>query len=350
MTAGGVQGGGVQVQPAPSGRRVHQVKAGLLAGLSIKGLAKQLGISRASVQEHARRLLETGELVKADGRYCPGTQTGLQGGVQVARYTRDLTPVQGTHHPDVATDGRRTFRIVQPPALVDRVPGFQISKPKGQRPGRPVAQMLHHVAHTDTHGRTWNLWLEQSIAKGRWSLWVGQVLPPPRFQDFQKPGETPDDAVDRLTVQVVVDWAAKAGVGLVPVPRRTRPVSVAFPGVVPPGMTWKDDQTTADGTPPHANGWNTLELQGPDAERTRLLQKAVRGLPETTGTVANHGDQLQEMDRLLAELGRRVLQHLELDVRRETAATQLAIAHTVEGIAARPSPSFPRPPSPWEFI
>lgn len=355
----GVQGGGVQVQAAPRVLRVHAVKAGLLAGRSIKRLARELGITRASVQEHARRLLSTGQLVKVEGRYYPGPAGKPAGGVQGRVYTPGHTPVPPTntrdpappHRIDVATDMMRRFRIVQPPAIVDKVPGFVITKPKGQRKGQPTTQLLHEVNARDAAGRVWNLWLESSTTTGRWSLWVGKVQPPPRFVDFQRPGETPDAATDRLTSQVVYEWAASAGLVVVPIPGKTRPVAVTFPGTVPPGLTWRDGQTTADGTPPHANGWNTLELQSYDAERTRLQQEAHVALPETTKQVADHEAWRHQADAMLADLRRFVLGHLELDVKRQTAANYTAMAQLPDGIAAKPSTtSPPRPTFSHDFI
>lgn len=298
-----------------------RVKAGLLAGRSIKALARDLGLGRSTVQEHVKRLLLTGSVVKVDGRYLPG----LDGGVPVAKGHARHTPVpgEGTQRPapprsiDVATDGRRTFRVTVPPVDVSRLPGFVASKPKGPK---PVVQILHHVAHTDATGRTWNMWMDQSVSKHRWSLWVGKVLPAPRFEDFQKPGETPDDAFDRLAVNTVMGWAAKAGVGLVPAPRRSRPVAVTLPGTMPPGRVWRDSETTSDGTPPHPNGWNTLELQSNDAERTRQHQMAHRALPETTGRVDRMEVLLARYDKALLALAERAVAQIELEVRQATGA------------------------------
>lgn len=331
-TAGGVPGGGgagavggVPVPGAQGASSALRVKAGLLAGVSMKALAKKLGLGRSTVQEHAKNLLLDGQLVKSEGRYYPGSGQPVKGGVPGAEGTPTHTPMpgRGTQRPapprriDVATDGRRTFRVMQPPAFVQRLPGFVISKPKG---AEPFVQMLHHIAHTDAQGRTWNLWLDHSISKHRWSLWVGKVLPPPRFEDFQKPGETPDDAFDRLTVTTVMEWAAKAGVGLMPVPRRSRPVAVTMPGTMPPGLTWRDSQTTSDGTPPHPNGWNTLELQSNDAERTRQHQEAHNKLPETTANVEVLNALVAKLDRVLVALAERAIIHAELSVKQETAS------------------------------
>lgn len=313
------------------------MKAGLLAGKPIKALARELGLGRSTVQEHAKRLLLAGAIVKAEGRYFPGPGRG----VPVAGGHTGHTPVPGggTQRPappqriDVATDGRRTFRVTMPPADVTRLAGFVASKPKGPR--KPVVQMLHQVVHADAGGHTWNLWLDQSLSQGRWSLWVGKVLPPPRFADFQKPGETPDDAFDRLAVRTVMEWAAKAGVGLVPVPRRSRPVAVTFPGTMPPGVVYRGLEQTSDGTPPHPNGWNTLEIQGNDAERTRQHQEAHLVLPETTAKVDAFDASLSRIDRALVALAERYALALELDLK-------LATVGNLRDLASL-SPSTKRP-------
>lgn len=267
--------GGVRVRAAPRGQSSAQVKAGLLAGESMKHLAKRLGMHRSSIQEHARRLLLSGEIAKAEGRYFPGPTGGGAGSHGKSDHapvlvstTQDPAPPQVRI--DVATDGKRIFRVTRPPApgLVDKLPGFAGTKPKGK--GRK--QLLHKIAHT-VAGRTWNLWLEESMAKGSWSLWVGQVLPPVPFAQFQAPGEDPDDAYDRLTIQTVVDWATKASIGLEPIPRRSRAVSVTYPGIVE-GASWRSAPSDADQTPPDPSGRLALEVRGGE------LQEFVNNGPE----------------------------------------------------------------------
>lgn len=311
---GGAASGGVQVQAAPRDR----VKAGLLAGRSIKGLSRDLGVARPTVQGHARRLLEAGELVKREGRFFPGPS----GGVQPGRITPHHAPVPLAITPeaapprlDTATDGKRIFRLTRPPGYVSELPGFVWSKPKG----RSRSQLLHKVEFAH-NGATWNLWLEQGIKAGKWSAWVGQVSPPPRFEDFQRPGEDPDDAFDRLTVQTVVAWAIKANVGLEPIPRRARRVSVTYQGIVE-NATWRSPSSDADSTPPDPSGRLALEVRGGE------LQDFVNNGPEMKRAF---DAAIGRVDRAMVTIAERMAEHLEMEARQVTG-------DHLRGIALSPS-------------
>jgi len=349
MTEGpdhGVQGGAGGVQAAPRDQTRLRVKAGLLAGRSIKGLSRDLGISRPTVQEHVARLLSSGQLVKSEGRFFPGPAGGVQG----AKVTPHHAPVQGGVTPDpapparidVATDGKRVFRITRAPAAIDQVPGFVASKPKGRK---PVTQLMHKVAYVEG-GRTWNLWLEQGLKTDSWSLWVGQVQPPPPFAEFQKPGESPDDAWDRKTIDVAVAWATKAGVGLEPMPRRSRPVSVTYPGLVIPtakGVPYRSGPSDADQTPPDPSGRLALEVRGGD------LQDFVNNGPEWKRAVMGA---LQDQRDVIAFAVK--VQGIAAEAVAGLTKNHAGhLAHNVaqtDGVAARPSPSFAAHPSTWDFV
>lgn len=318
--------------------------AGLLAGRSVKGLAKDLGVSRSNVQQHRDRLLSDGYLVLSEGRFFPGPGRGGA----MRRDNSHHAPVQGAitqgiapPRLDVATDGKRVFRVTRPPApgKAEQMPGFAGNKPKGRK---PATQLLHKVEYV-TGGRTWNIWLEEGLRTGKWTAWVGQVKPAPRFADFQKAGEDPDDAWDRLTIETMVEWSAKAGIGLEPVPRRARPVSVTYPGVVE-GSSWRSQKSDADQTPPDPSGRLALEVRGKD------MQEAVNALPETTEVVAAIQAEVSRQAGLLLDMARNVTAHVQVSANHAALLSSSAVTPPPgDGVTARPSPSF-RPPSPWEFI
>jgi hypothetical protein len=284
------QGGAGKI-PAPSGRPRTLVMQGLLNGHSIKGLAVALGLNRATVQEHAARLLEKSVLTRVKRGQTWAWSKGpayeldavARGGAGSTRLPcGDDQQVRGrTPRIDVATDGARTFVVTRAPRDVTILPTFAGTLPKGR--GRK--QRVHSFRFTNG-GREFKLLMDETVNDPTaWSLTVGKVSPGVPFEEFQQPGETPDDGWDRYVARVASAWCLKVGVVIDPTPRRTKPVSVTFPGTVPPGLKFGGGEATGDGTPPDPSGWNALELQSRNAERTRQQQEAHVALPETTATV-----------------------------------------------------------------
>lgn len=244
MVAGG-GGGGAGGRPATPGPTRHQILTHALAGKSVRAIAVALVLHRTTVQEHLNRLIAERVLVKQGGKFAPGPAFS----VELAK-TRgggsDRPPPGPATGWGLMTSGLRTFTIrAIPDNHPSAMPGFTGTKLAGR--GAPDKKRQDHRFRFTVGGKTHELLMMHAPTTNGWSLQYVRCNPPPRQMDLGT--DDKETLWDRFTTEHALSWSRLAGVNLDPAPRRSRPVDLAFPGIMPEGMKWHKPDHDADSTP-----------------------------------------------------------------------------------------------------
>ena len=329
-------GGGVRVKlPAPRSLTRTQILAALLADATVSAIARDLNLHRSTVQQHRDALVKAGTIVVSGGKHRKGPGYAQEVGMGGAG--PDRGPPANPTAPWIATDGSRTFELLRVPTThPTTMPGFVGTALTG-RARDPAKKRRDHRILWTSDGRSFDLLLMESpgaVGHG-WSIQLKKIRPAPYLSAIQKePGEDREVAMDRYASAAVQAWAQLAGVAVSPVARRSRPVSLALPGVVDPAMKVRTHDFDLDGTPEPG----TLEV------RKESLKAALETLPENLAAI---GRQLRNVSDQVS--GLRTLVAQEATIAEGIVGVQADQARTVASVLQAITPNRPLSPSAQSF-
>lgn len=332
----------------PPGRSKLEVLSGLIAGRSVPQVAKALGLTKKAVQKHRDALLLAGAIVRSPEPpgwlYAKGPRFDLMKAAEGGRPPTDLPPVGRPPQvapPWLATDGARTFRVIEPPSDPTAVPGFLRTVLTGR--GSPVKKRRDHLVAWTTEGRTFDLVLMHQPSTNGWSLVVRKVRPPPYLASIQSaPGEDKEEAWDRFITRAVGIWSAAGALRVSLDVRRSRPVAAALAEVMPEGVKFRSAAADADDTPsPRTLEVFTAEYQEAIAALPADRRAAAAALLELGQELRHVSVRLEAHDHVLAE-GVRAAKSNERAVEHLTQA----LGHVIKTQDALVAASLPLPSSP----
>lgn len=328
--SGGVRYGGAVKHTAPHQSYRTQVLVRLGAGAAIAAVARDLGIHRKTVQQYRDALLSIGALVVVQvGKHGkgPAYAVELARGGAVSDRSPPRNPTAPPSAPWLMTDGRRVFEVLAAPkGHPSSFPGFAGTTLTG-RSKNPAKKRQDHRFNWTLDGRTFDLLLMESptaIGHGL-SLQLSKVKPAPYLEAIQRPGEDKEDAWDRFASSAVQAWARLAGLAVGSAVRRSKPVSLALPGVVDADVKFRTKDTDADASPEKG----TVETR--TAVVKAFLDTGPGGGPQTQADHARRFEELREWrERTEAELS-----GMQADAHHITAVVgkTLAVLREFQGIA-----------------
>lgn len=323
-------------QAATRGQSRHLVMAGALAGESGRAIARRLALGHKTVQKHLDRLLSKRVLAWNGSRFVAGPAYQFEKARAEGGGPDRYPPGPATAVGGVITDGKRTFTVRgQPGRHPMDMPGFAGTSLSGR--GEPSKKRQNHRFKWTADGRTHDMLLTNQPTTGAWGLQYLRCSPAPRKGEL---GEADKEAVwDRFVSEWACKWAALSEVALDPAPRRSRPVSLAFPGIAPPGIKTRRPNLDIDDTPEP----KTVEV------RTDELADFIETGPDFKRAVVDNLADLEARYAALEEREDRLVKVASkaADLFEKSQAVQVAILRAVA--PPPPSPSLPSFNSGVEF-